>query len=30
MIHKIPFDNSLFSGENYVDDFVAYVSLSDK
>ena len=30
MIHKIPFDYSLFSGENYVDDFVAYVSLSDK
>ena len=30
MIHKIPFDYTLFSGENYVDDFVAYVGLSDK
>jgi len=30
MIHKIPFDYSLFSDENYVDDFVAYVNLSDK
>lgn len=30
MTHKIPFDYALFSGENYVDDFVAYVGLSDK
>ena len=30
MTHKIPFDYSLFSGENYVDDYVAYVNLSDK
>ena len=30
MMHKIPFDYALFSGESYVDDFVAYVNLSDK
>lgn len=30
MIHKIPFDYALFSDESYVDDFVAYVNLSDK
>ena len=29
-MHKIPFDYALFSGESYVDDFVAYVNLSDK
>lgn len=30
MMHKIPFDYALFSDESYVDDFVAYVNLSDK
>ena len=29
-MHKIPFDYALFSDESYVDDFVAYVNLSDK
>ena len=30
MMHKIPFDYELHSDENYVENFVAYVSLSDK
>ena len=30
MMHKIPFDYELHSDENYVETFVAYVSLSDK
>ena len=29
-MHKIPFDYALFCDDNYVDDFVAYVNLSDK
>lgn len=30
MTHKIPFDYEIYSDGNYVDTFVAYVSLSDK
>lgn len=30
MTHKVPFDYEIYSDGNYVDTFVAYVSLSDK
>ena len=30
MLHKIPFDYQLFSDNNYVGSYVAYVNLSDK
>lgn len=30
MIHKIPFDYEIYSDNNYVDTYVAYVNLSDK